>query len=222
MTLRQLEIFVTIVETGSFTKAADKFHIAQPSVSQQIRMLEDELSERFLFRMRNRKMYLTQAGKTLKRHADLVLRQAAILRMEISALTKEPTGEIHIGVGGGLWLTSMLAQPLAAFHSRFPKIHFDIFSGATLQVVEMLKSNNVDLGVVTLPVDAKELRKITLFAEEMLVVVRKSDRLAKKNFISPAEIGTVPLVLYDRNTNTRALLDDFFRKKRSLLISSSN
>src|SRR2546425_4345876 len=98
MTLRQLEMFVAIVEMGSFSKAAERLYVAQPSISQQMRFLEEEMGERFLVRSRNRKLYLTEAGKILKRHCDHILRQVQILKMEISALTKEPTGEVRIGI----------------------------------------------------------------------------------------------------------------------------
>jgi len=212
VTLRQLEIFVTIVDTGSFTKAAEKLHVAQPSISQQVRMLEEELGERLLFRMRNRKMYLTEAGKVVKKHADSVLRQTEILRMEVSGLTREPTGEIHIGIGGHQ-LTSMIAPTLREFHKKFPKIRVDIANATSPRILELLKSNRLDLGIVTLPISEKELQTEVLFVEEMVVVVRKYDPLAAKRFVSPSEIAKIPLVLYDKTTSSRGLLDEFFRKE---------
>lgn len=212
MTLRQLEIFAAIVDSGSFTKAAEKLHVAQPSISQQIRMLEDELGERLLFRMRNRKMYLTEAGKAVRKHADGILRQAEILRMEVHGLTREPTGEIRIGVGGHQ-LTSMVAPALREFHAKFPKIHIHIANATSPVILEQLNNNRLDLGVVTLPIREKRLRVKALFVEEMVVVVKKADPLASRRDISPAEIAKLPLVLYDNTTSSRARLDEFFRKE---------
>lgn len=212
VTLRQLEIFVTIVETGGFTKAAGKLYVAQPSISQQIQQLEDELGQRLLFRLRNRKMFLTEAGRVVKKHADQILRQSEILRMEVVSLTKDPTGAVYIGIGGHQ-LTSMVAPALSEFHRKFPRIRVDIKNATSPQIVDLLKSNSLDLGIVTLPVGDKELRTQSLFSEEMVVAVRKSDPLAKRREIGSAEIGKLPLVLYDHTTSTRAQLDDFFQNE---------
>ena len=212
MTLRQLEIFVTIVGTGSFTRAGEKLHVAQPSISLQIQQLEDELGERLIFRMRNRKMFLTEAGKVVKKHADHILRQSDILRMEVASLTQDPAGEVYIGIGGHQ-LTSMVAPALSSFHKKFPRVRVDITNATTPQIIDLLKSNGLDLGIVTLPISDKDLRTQVLFSEEMVVVVRKSDALAQKRQIGAAEIGHLPLVLYDQNTRTRARLGEFFRRE---------
>jgi DNA-binding transcriptional LysR family regulator len=213
MTLRQLEMFVAIEEARSFSKAADKLHVAQPSVSQQIRALEEELGERLLVRLRNRKMYVTEAGKTLRRHADHILRQVEILRMEISALTKEPAGEIRMGIGGHqlLW---MLTPALGRFKLKFPKIRVDLVNSTTPQIIELLKSSTLDLGVVTFPVESDKIRTELLYSEEMVVAVQKSHPLAKRRLITTDEIGRLPLVLYDQSTRTRARLDEFFRQEK--------
>lgn len=213
MTLRQLELFVAIVETGSFTRAAEKMHVAQPSISQQIQQLEDELGERLLFRMRNRKMFVTEAGKVVKKHADQILRQSATLRMDVTTLTQDPVGDMYIGIGGHQ-LTSMVAPVLGSFHSKFPRVRVHISNATTPQIIDLLRGNGVDLGIVTLPISDKELRTQVLFSEEMVVVVRKSDVLARKPQIGAAEISRLPLVLYDQKTRTRARLDEFFLRER--------
>ncbi|MBZ5563208.1 MAG: LysR family transcriptional regulator [Acidobacteriia bacterium] len=212
MTLRQLEIFVTIVDSGGFTRAAERLRVAQPSISQQIKQLEDELGERLIFRMRNQKMFLTEAGKVVKKHAHHILRQSDILRMEVASLTQDPVGEVYIGVGVHQ-LMPMVAPVLGSFHQKYPRVRVDITNVPTPQILDLLKNNRLDLGIVVLPVSDKELHTHVLFSEEMVVVVRKSDRLAQKRQIGVAEIGGLPLVLYDRNTKMRVCLDEFFRKE---------
>ena len=211
MTLRQLEIFSAIIETGRFTAAARKLYVAQPSVSQQIRALEEELGEPLFIRLRNRKLHLTEAGKILKGHADLMLRESQIAQMEIASLSREPVGQIHIGVGGHQ-LTSMLPPALSAFRSKFTKVSVDIFNGTTPQIAQMLRTNHLDLGIVNFPVDIPELRTELLFTEELVVAVRPSDPLSRKRRIEPDQIAQLPLVLYDRSTSTRQRLDKFFRQ----------
>jgi len=209
MTLRQLEMFVAIVESGSFSKAATKLYVAQPSLSQQIRNLEEELGERLLFRMRNRKMQLTEAGKIVKHHADNILRQVQIVKMDVATLTTDPSGEIHIGIGGHQF-TSMLAPALHSFHSSFPKIRVDIVNGTTPRIVELLKNNALDLGIITVPLATEGLRAENLFSEELVVVVGNSRRYERKQRLTAAEIAALPLVLYDKATGTRARIDKFF------------
>jgi DNA-binding transcriptional LysR family regulator len=211
MTLRQLEIFTTIVESGSFTRAAEKLRVAQPSISQQIQQLEAELGEQLLVRMRNRRMFITEAGKVVQKHADHILRQAEILRMEVASITQEPSGEILIGIGGHQ-LTVMVASALSRFHKKFPRIRLDIENATTPIILDLLRGHRLDLGIVTLPVSDKGLKTEVLFREEMVVVVRKNSPLASKRQLAPAEIGKLPLVLYDRNTRTRAMLNEFFRE----------
>jgi DNA-binding transcriptional LysR family regulator len=212
VTLRQLEIFVTIVETGSFTRAAEKLHVAQPSISLQIQQLEDELGERLIFRMRNQKMFLTEAGKVAKKHADHILRQSDILRMEVASLTQDPMGDVYIGIGGQQ-LTLIMAPALASFHKKFPRVRVDITNATTPNIIDLIKRHGLDLGIVTLPISDKDLRTQFLFSEEMVVVVRKSDAFAQKRQIGVAEIGLLPLVLYDQNTRMRAHIDEFFRRE---------
>jgi LysR family nitrogen assimilation transcriptional regulator len=92
---------MVIVGSLSFSRAATMLHVAQPSVSQQIRQLEEELGARVLFRLRNHKIHLTEAGKVLRESAERILCEVQTLRMNVSILAWEPSGDIHIGIGGG-------------------------------------------------------------------------------------------------------------------------
>jgi LysR family cyn operon transcriptional activator len=213
MTLHQLEMFVAILETGSFTKAAARLYSAQPSLSQQIRNLEEELGEKLMFRMRNKKMQLTEAGEVLKKHADHILRQVQILRMEVSALSRDPAGVIRIGIGGHL-LTSMLAPALRSFHETFPRIRIDIVNGTTPHIMDLLRNNTLDVGVGTLSVGTDDLRGEVLFEEELVVVVHEASRFRKRDFVNAAEIRGLSLVLFDKTTGTRRCLDDFFEREK--------
>jgi DNA-binding transcriptional LysR family regulator len=208
-----MEIFAAIVETGSFSRAAVKLYVAQPSLSQQMRILEEELGEKVLFRMRNKKMYVTEAGKVFEKHAQHILRQVQILHMEISALSNDPTGNIRIGIGGHR-LTSMLTPALLTFHKTFRNIRIDIVNGTTPQIVELLKNNILDVGVGTFPAHAGNLPTEVLFQEELVVAVREASCLRKRIWITAAEIGQLDLVLFDKTTGTRECLDDFFRHEK--------
>jgi LysR family cyn operon transcriptional activator len=213
MTLRQLEMFSAIVETGRFTGAAERLYVAQPSVSQQISLLEDELGAKLFLRLKNRKLIVTEAGRIFKGHSDAILRQCQVARVEISSLTESPSGTIRVGLGGHQ-LTSMLPPALVSFHRRFPKICVDIVNATTPQLLQMLKLRQLDLAVVNFPVQANELRSMLLFTEEMVLIVPKAHPLEPKQSIAPAQLSNLPLVLYDQSTSTRARLDSFFRENQ--------
>lgn len=211
VTVRQLEVFMTIAGSLSFSRAATMLHVAQPSVSQQIRQLEEELGARVFFRLRNHKIHLTEAGKVVKESAERILREAQTLQMKVSMSVGEPSGEIHIGIGGGHQLTSRFLPAWRQLRDQFPRVHVAILNGTTAEILERLKSNGVDIGIVTFPISAKGFRTESLFTEEMLVVVRNDHPLAVKRVIAPVELGKLRLVLYDRTALIRPRLDEFFR-----------
>jgi LysR family cyn operon transcriptional activator len=209
MTFRQLEIFAAIVETGRFTAAAKKLYLAQPSISQQIHSLEEELGEPLFTRLRNRKLLVTEAGRILKEHVDLILRQAQLARMEIAGLSSEPSGEIRIGIGGHQ-LTSMLPPALGRFHASYPKVRVDIVNATTPQILEALRNNSMDLGIVNAPVSGSELHTELVLTEELVVVVHAENPIASRKVVDAIDILNIPLILYDRSTSTRLRLNDFF------------
>lgn len=209
MTLRQFEIFAAIVETGRFTGAAKKLYLAQPSVSQQIQSLETELGERLFIRLKNRKVLITEAGKILKEHIDLILRQAQLAKMEIAGLSSEPAGEIRLGIGGHQ-LTSMLPPALSKFHGAYPKVRVDIVNATTPQILDALRSNTMDIGLINAPVPGLELRTEIVLKEELVFVLHASHSIASREFVDAKEIKTFPLILYDRTTSSRQRLNDFF------------
>ena len=200
-----------IVETGRFRRAAERLYLAQPSISQQIRGLEEELGSPLFIRSKSRQIELTEAGTLLKDRADAILRQCQLAKMEIGDLSSEPSGTIRIGIGGHQ-LTSMLPPALSALRRRFPNICLDIVNGTTPQLIEMIAATRLDMCIVNFPLSTNALDTRVLFTEELVLVVRKTDPEARRKSISPQDIGLLPLVLFDRTTSTRKRLDDFFQR----------
>ncbi len=211
MTLRQLEIFMAIVNTGRFTTAAQKLFVAQPSVSGQIHALEQELGEELFVRLRNRKIHLTESGLILKDHAVHILHQVEMARMDIASFSHEPSGRIRLGFAGHQ-LTSMIPPAISAFHNRYPRICVDIVNGTTPQLVEALRTNRLDIAVLNLSSGARELDISVLLTESLVVVARKSDPLARRRTVEAKTLKDTPLVLYDQTTSMRQLIDAFFRR----------
>ncbi len=213
MTLRQLEIFMAIVNTGRFTTAAQKLFVAQPSVSGQIHALERELGEELFVRLRNHKTHVTESGLILKDHAERILHQVEMARMDIASFSREPSGRIRLGFAGHQ-LTSMIPPAIKAFHDRYARVCVDIVNGTTPHLVEALRTNRLDMAVLNLSSIAKEFDVRVLLTEKLVVVARKSDPLARRRTVEIKTLKDTPLVLYDRTTSMRQLIDAFFVRSR--------
>ncbi len=211
MTLRQLEILCAISETGGFHAAAQKMYLAQPSISQQMHSLEQELGQQLFLRSRSRRVQITEAGRVLREHAERVLRICQMARAEIGALAREPSGQLRIGMARH-HLIDLLPPVLATFHRRFPKMRVALVSGTSAQLLNYLRTDRLDLGLVSFPIETKDLDSEILLTEELVLVVPKDSALGSKRSVEPDIIRSLPLVIHDQSTNTRRQLDSYFRE----------
>jgi len=143
--LRQLAYFDAVVRHGSFTKAAQRLHVAQPAVSAQIRRLEAELGVTLLERT-TRRVALTQAGELFLARARLALAQLEGARADLAELSAVLRGQVRIGatqVLGSLDLPAALAQ----FRRRYPGVSLALHSGLIAKLLGLLEAGDVDLVV---------------------------------------------------------------------------
>jgi LysR family nitrogen assimilation transcriptional regulator len=145
MNLRQLEIFIAIVEEGSLTKAADRVHIVQPALTQQIKALEEEFGLPLLVRS-SRGVRPTEAGRRLVMHAQPLLDDFAALRAHVVGIEEEPTGEVRVGMPG---TASALVTPrlISAAAKRFPRVRVHIVEPMVGLITHWLDETRVDFAV---------------------------------------------------------------------------
>ncbi len=211
MDLRQLEMFVAVADNSSFTGAGRQLHVAQSAISRKIGLLEYELGER-LFRRVNKKIFITPAGEAFLRYARRILQDLRNAAMEISEFSRLEWGELRIG-GGLIACIYILPPILERFKAVHPRIELQIVTGSTDALLSKLRDNTIDVGVLTLPIAAPDLQIVPLLQEEMVVVVsRKNAALSNKQWIPAEEIAKHPLITFPRETNTRAVLDTFFKE----------
>lgn len=210
--LHQLNVFQAIVETGSFSKAARSLRIAQSAVSYHIKTMETAIGEPLFLRVKTR-VFLTETGKVLWKHVERIFQAVGDAQREMEAHAERRGGELHLGLG-----VSSLCEKLPAFVVRLrelcPGVVCNVAMGSSPQMMDLLRSNKVDLAVVSLPVDDRGISTIPLFyeEEEMLVVTHKSSPLARRREVAATQLVTTPLILYQPTTATRASLDQFFRQ----------
>jgi LysR family hydrogen peroxide-inducible transcriptional activator len=211
MNLHQLNVFRAIVETGSFSKAASHLHIAQSAVSYHIKALEQEIGKPLFLRYKTQ-VLLTEKGRRLNEHVDKIFEAVDGARLDLCGDTSDDVRELHLGLGVSS-LTDRLPFFAEQLRAACPKICFNVAIGSTPQIINLLRTKALDLGVVSLPVVESEVETIPLFyeEEEMVVVISKSHKLAGRDELTPDELDGLPLILYDKSTSTRGSLDKFFQ-----------
>lgn len=201
MELRQLKYFVAVAEEMSFRRAAERLHIAQPALSQQISKFERELHTE-LFRRTTRRVDLTEAGQVLLTEARRVLADA---NHALSAVTQAAHGEIgllRVGFVGSAALRIVPAITLA-LHHRLPGIRVELSESTTDPQLAALTDGNLDVGIVREVDSAPGLIVRPLLRERLLVAVHESHRLAHRQAVRLAELAGEPFLTFPRSRVSR-------------------
>ena len=194
--LRQLRSFVAVAEELHFRRAAERLHLAQPSVSQQVRTLEDELGVR-LFDRDRRGVALTAAGATLLEDARDVLARAARARERAREAGTGTRGRLRLSLTRSL--TGGLAGDIVeAFRERYPEVSLELSVGYTSLHAEQLRHGLIDVAFVRPPLLDPALEEHELAREPLVCVLPKQHRLARKRAIDPDELRAEPLVWWPR------------------------
>ncbi len=167
---QQLQYFVAVAETRHFTRAADLVHVAQPSLSQQIKALERELGADLFLRARGN-ITLTDAGEALLPLARRILADADTARHEVQELVQLRSGRVRLGATPSV-CTGLLPDVLRAFHDRYPGIRLLVEEGGSHDLVRELARGALDLALVVLPLPTPSpaLTTVELLREDLVVV----------------------------------------------------
>ncbi len=193
MQIHQLKYFCAVARTGSFTRAAQQEHIAQPSLSQQVRKLEDELGSRLFDRL-GRTVRLTQLGEAFLPRAEAILRQLADAKTEIQEMAGTERGKLVIGSIPTI-APYFLPSCLASFARSFPHIQVNVVEEVTSELLTRLQNGVIDLALVALPVPATHCQCEELFRERLYLVVPRDHRLASKKTVRLQHIENDPFLL---------------------------
>ena len=168
MDIRQLRYFSEIVNAKSFTKAANRVHVAQPALGLQVRKLEEELGVELLHR-HSRGVESTEEGKVLLRHANAILKQVEQARQEVRDLSGEPRGKIVLGITPTA--SALLATPIIReCRATFPDISLTLFEGLSEEIMKRLDDNSLDMGFTYNPSAVKGIATEPLMSEDLYLV----------------------------------------------------
>jgi len=209
MELKQLEYFMAICEEMHFTKTADKLGIGQPTLSYQIRALEDELGIRLFDRL-GKKIALTEAGKVLLEHSHKIFNTIKSANDQLMELQKLNRGKLIVGALSGD-LSHIASMALLEFHSMYPQIQLQFF--VLDDVVEKIKQNEFDLALTIMPKEDDRLNIIPLYDEEFYLVVHSCHLFANRNYLELKDIENIPLILNPKDHSFRKWFDGICGKQ---------
>jgi LysR family hydrogen peroxide-inducible transcriptional activator len=176
MEIHQLGYFCAVVKTGSFTKAAELEGVSQPTLSQQIRRLEQSLGAE-LFARQGRAVRLTHAGNSLYPFAQEILHQSKQAAAQVRHLTTDIRGALRVGVIPTI-LPYLVAPHLPEFLGKYPDIEIQLTEDVTERLVERLQACDLDLIIVSLPLHHRDLVCSALMRDPLVLVTPRNHRLA--------------------------------------------
>ena len=205
MQLHQLSYVLAVAEERHFTRAAARLHLAQPSLSRQVRLLERELGVLLFNRGPGQGgVTLTADGEALLPFMRRVLADVEATGAEARALTGMTRGSLSIGATPSL-ITQVLAPALVEFHTSHPGIELQVVEAGSRQLVRQLANGEVDLALVVLPITEPQVATTPLFDDPLVLAVAPDHPLAARHRVRLADLDGLPLVMFREGYDLRAV-----------------
>ena len=212
MDLHKLKGFHAVAQHGGFTAAARRLHLTQPTISLQVKSLENELGVQLLERD-SRRVRLTQEGQVLfelatklfetESQMDAVFQDGIRLQPATLSLATNQSVAAHI-----------LPPRLEVFTTRFPKVEINIHNLRTADILQSVKDGSIDVGIILIDPQEPGIAARQVLPYEMVLVTPRSHPLSRRRRVGLADIARYPFISYTRDTETRRLIDRPFEKER--------
>ena len=210
MDIRQLEIFLAVIEYSSVTRTAEKLYLSPGAVSLQLHNLAAELRTE-LFVRSGRRIVPTEQAFRLAAHAREVMRKVKDIEQDFTNSADADARPFHFATGATT-LIHRLGSPLRLLRKRFPHADIHVTVAATEAIVAGLLDRRYDLGLISLPWPQQDLNIVPLFEEELLLL-RPAKQPVTGNAVltvTPSELDGAPFLLYPTTSNMRLMIDRFF------------
>jgi LysR family transcriptional regulator, hydrogen peroxide-inducible genes activator len=193
MELHQLRYFCAVVNTGTFSRAAEQSHVSQPSLSQQILKLEDELGARLFDRL-GRSVRLTDVGKAFLPRARAVLRELEAARGDAVERKDALGGPVTVGVIPTV-APYLLPPCLMAYSRKFPLVQLTVVEEITPVLLERLRASSIDVAILALPVRGHEFESVALLTERLFAALPPKHKLASRRSLALKDLHSEPFLL---------------------------
>ena len=191
MDIRQMKYFKTIVEEGTISKAAKKLHMAQPPLSMQLKQLEEELSV-ILLKRGNKQVELTEAGNRFYKRCLQILDLTEITKNELKQSYQDVLRIRITSSKSGL----IQQESIQEFIKKNKHVQYAIHEGSTYEILDLLLSHNIDLGIVRTPFDTSQVNTFYLEKEPMIAIGKKEYFINTKRKIK--DFKDTPLIIHQR------------------------
>lgn len=211
MELRVLQYFLAVAREQNISSAAESLHLSQPTLSTQLKALEQELGKQLLIRKTkgSRKVLLTEEGMLLRKRAEEILELVRMTESEISLSNEVIAGDVYIGTGESDMIR-IFAKAAKNIQKKHPDIHYHILSGNAAFVQDYLDRGLIDFGVVYSPVDPNVYSCVKVPVRDTWgVLMRKDSPLAEKDSIQPQDLQNEPLIISAQKTDAWPMSDWF-------------
>lgn len=204
MELRVLQYFLAVAKEQNISAAAQSLHLTQPTLSRQLKELEEELGKPLMIRG-NRKITLTEEGMLLRKRAEEILELVGRTEKEVKQSDDMISGDIYIGTGETDGIRQ-IAKAANQLQKKYPHIHFHIVSGDAVDVCERLDKGLLDFGILLGDLDKTKYYYMELPMKDLWgVLMPRSSPLAQKETISPQDLWDKPLILSRQSENKSGL-----------------
>lgn len=204
MELRVLQYFLAVAREQSISGAAESLHLSQPTLSTQLKAMEDELGKQLLIRgtKGSRKVTLTEEGMILRKRAEEILQLVKKTEDEITLSNETIVGDVYIGTGE-TDIVRLMAKAAKIIQEQYPEICYHISSGNAEYVLEYLDKGLIDFGLIYGTVDPHKYESIPIPIKDTWgVLMRRDSLLAEKEFILPEDLWDKPLIISHQKSDS--------------------
>src|SRR5438034_7599839 len=206
--LARLETLAAVARHGSFSHAARELHLSQPAVSMPVRQLEQELGVQLLERV-GKRAFPTKAGELLLAHAGRALRELETGVEVVQQLRGIVAGRIRLGTSASFSIY-LLPPALRRFRARYPRTELVVVTGNAPEITRAVVANELDVGIVSLPVRERELSVTALHRDELVAIAPPGRRWPRGRRVKAAELAGEPLILFEQGATLRRVIDAWF------------
>ena len=210
--LTHLRALEAIGRHSTFSRAARELHLTQPAVSMQIRLLERQVGVPLLERV-GKRAFPTAAGAVMLEHAARAFRELRAGLDRVQELRGVVAGQVRLGTSAAISVY-LLPRALRAFRAQFPAIELVVMTGLASDIARLVVANDLDLGLVTLPLRDRALAITPFYRDELVAIAARDRAWPRRRPVTAAELAREPMILFDHGSTVRRVIDQWFHRAR--------
>jgi molybdate transport repressor ModE-like protein len=210
VSLDRLRTLAEVARRGSVTEAAKALGLTQPAATRRLQLLEEEVGATLLARGR-KGVRLTEVGRLVAAEGEALLERYARLVADVRKLQRLEAGAVRVG-GGATAVSALLPDVIRRFRGLHPSIVFEVREAGSREIATAVAREELDLGIVTLPVQAEGLDLLPILRDRIVLVAPRGHLFAGKR-VAPAALGGEPLIGFEAGSAIRRIIDDALARR---------